>query len=102
MDVTPAFKTFEYFMKLLQRHRKDKIHYLLRAVNAKFVRAVVEIAYNLIKGDIPLSKLQIQRLKCNKNKIKFLINKRKSLEQKKELLCENPELLKYMLKIVLQ
>jgi len=101
MDVTPAFKNFEYFLRLVQRYRKDKIHFLLKAVDKKVVRAIVEIAYNLIKGDIPLSKFQITKLKCNKNKIKFLINKTKSLEQKRELLCENPELLKTMLKIVL-
>jgi len=101
MEATPAFKKYEYVLKIIQRHRQDKVHYLLKAVDKKVIKAIVEIAYNLIKGDIPLSKSQISKLRCNKATIKYLINKQKSLDQKREILCENPKLLRYMLKIVL-
>jgi len=101
MNSNPAYKNFEYFLKIIQKQKKDRIHHLLKGANKKVIKAIIEIAYNLLKGDIPLSNIQIRKLKCDKNKIQYLVNKKHSLENKRKVLYENPELVRHMLRIVL-
>lgn len=97
----PVYRKFEYFLRIIQKHRKDKIQFLLKAANDKVIKGIVEIAYNLLKGDIPLTKVQISKLRENKKIIKYLINKKVSLKKKRLALYENPDCVKVMLRIVL-
>jgi len=101
MNSDAAYKEFEHFLRVLCRHKKNTVSYLLQSANSRVIRSIIEIAYNLIKGDIPLTKNQLKLLKKEKKNIKFLISKKNTLEKKRHVMFENPQLVKTMLRIVL-
>lgn len=72
----------------------------MNVVSRKIIKAVIEIAYNLLKGDIPLTDSQIRYLKKDKPLLKYLIGKKNSLNKKRQLLINNPSLVKHMLNVV--
>jgi len=101
MGSTIGYIEFEYFLKLVKRQKECNISYLLKAANGRVIRSIVEIAYNLIKGDIPLTKIQIKQLKKDKKIVKYIISKRNTIERKRDVMYQNPKLVKTMLRIVL-
>lgn len=100
MNSVAAYKEFEHFLRLIYRSKEGVIPYLLRSADSKVIRSIIEIAYNLLKGDIPLTINQKKHLKKDKKIIKFIISKTNSLEKKRTVMCENPKLVKSMLRIV--
>lgn len=96
----PVFREFETFLKILHRQKSLSVPHFIRAASRKVVRAFIEIAYNLLKGDIPLTPNQIKYLKKDKDLLKFLIGKKKPLNKKRAILYENPSLVKHMLNVV--
>lgn len=101
MSTRPAYKEFEVFLRIIHAHKSPKIISLLQGANRKVIKSIIEIAYNLLKGNIPLTEYQIKQLRKDKKAIKFLISKKRSLTKKIDILCENPDLVRNMLRIVL-
>jgi len=101
MDADAAYKEFEHFLRIVCRHKKSTIPYLLKSVNGKVIKSIIEIAYNLIKGEIPLTRHELKQLRKDKKNIKFLISRKNTLEKKRHVMYQNPQLVKTMLRIVL-
>lgn len=100
MSPVARYKEFEYFLRLVCRHKQDTIPNLLKSANSDVIRSIVEIAYNIIKGDIPLSRNQIKLFTSEKKNIKYIISKTNTLKQKRLIMTQNPKLVKTMLKII--
>ena len=100
--VTPSYKEFEHVLKLINKSRPDVIPYLLKSISNKVVRSLIEIAYNLLRGNIPITDKQIIKLKKNKKELKILINKRNSINKKRKILQENTDLVQNMLRIMFE
>lgn len=62
--------------------RKD----ILAHSSPDFLQALCEIALNLLKGNIPLSGSQYQKLKRQKKIIRLLADKKTSLNRKRQVL----------------
>lgn len=100
MNPHAVYKEFEHFLRIVCRHKKNTIPYLLKSANSKVIKYIIEIAYNLIKGEIPLTKHQTKLLRKDKKNIKFLISTKNTLDRKKIVMYQNPQLVKTMLRIV--
>lgn len=96
----PGFMQYEHFLRTVLKHKKENISELLKAVNSKVVKSLIEIAYNLLKGSIPLNPKQINYFKKEKKIIKTLINRKNSINKNVLILQENPVLVKRMLNLV--
>jgi len=99
--VRAAYLEYEYFLRTVLNSRTENVSTLLKVVNNKVIHAVIEIAYNILKGFIPLNKVQIRYFKKEKLVIKSLIKKNKSVHKKLVLLQENPTIVKHILRSVL-
>lgn len=98
--MSPGYKEFEHFFRNLHKNKVINIPKILKAVNNKIIKILVEIAYNLIKGNIPLRPVDIRRLKKYKKVIKRLITKRLTLNTKRTILEHNSQLIKDMLNAI--
>jgi len=101
MNPDAVYKEFEQFLRLLCRHKNNTVSYLLKSANSRVIRSIIEIAYNLIKGQVPLTEKQVKLLRKEKKNIKFLISRKNTLEKKRHLMFQNPNLVKTMLRVVL-
>lgn len=97
---TPAYKDFEVLFKILKKARATTFTDLIRSINNKVIRALIEIAFNLLKGNIPISDREIAKLRKFKKQLKILINTTVSIRKKRKILLENISLIKTMLKII--
>lgn len=96
----PAYKEYETLLKLINKAGQTKFTELINSISNKVIRSIIEIAYNLLKGNIPINEKDIIRLRKYKKQLKLLISKRTSIKKKRKLLKENIKLVKYMFKIM--
>ena len=96
----PAYKEFEHFLKIIHSQKPANIPHLIKSTNNKVIKTIIEIAYNLLKGNIPILSKNIGRLKKDKKSIKRLITKRLSIGKKRQILVENPIMVKNILNVV--
>ena len=96
----PAYKEFEHFLKIIHSHKPGNIHHLIKSANNRVIKTIIEIAYNLLKGNIHIISKDIDRLKKDKKSIKRLISKRLPINKKRSILIENPKMLKNILSVV--
>lgn len=98
--MTPGYKEFEDFLRTVHRRKADNIQGLIKSASNKVLKSIIEIAYNLLKGSIPLKESDIKSLKQDKELIKSLIRKRVRLGKKRRIIEENPHMLKRMLNVI--
>lgn len=53
-----------------------------------FIQALCEIALNVLKGNVPLSKSQYSKLKTRKKVIRLLVDKRTGFKRKQQALAK--------------
>ena len=97
----PAYKEFEHYLRIIHKSKVESVYHILKAASNRVVKSIVEIAYNILKGDIAIKPIYIKRLKKDKQLIKELISKQSSLSEKRKLIESNPQLVKTMLSVVL-
>lgn len=68
--------------KLSTKRRKE----VLKAAPKEFIKAVSEGSFNILKGNVPLTKEKIRKLKRQKRNLKSLASKKTSVRVKKNLL----------------
>ena len=98
--MNPAYKEFDVFLKTIKRSKLSKTSSLFKAANDSVVNSLIEIAYNLLKGNIPLSESDIKNLRKHKVHITDLISRKISLKKKRNIILDNPLMLKVMLKVI--
>lgn len=98
--MSPSYTEFEDLLKLLYRRRPDKNVFILKALNNAVIKVIIEIAYNIIKGNVRISDKDLDKLKRDKTTIKRLIRKGVSFKAKRKLIEENPRLLRNMLRVI--
>lgn len=98
--MTPAYKEFEDFLRAVHKRKVVNIPNIIKAANNQVLKSIIEIAYNLLKGSIPLSQKDIDKLKKDKKNIKYLITKRVQLGKKRKVILDNPRMLKNMLSVI--
>lgn len=100
MMKSPSYTEYEELLKLLYRRRPDKNVFLLKAFSNNVIKVIIEIAYNIIKGNIYIKDKHLRKLIHDKASIKRLIRKNVSFKLKRKLIEENPQLLNNMLRVL--
>ena len=100
--MTPLYKKYEIFLRYITRVKPDTRKEFIRASSNEVIKAIVEIAFNILKGTISLTELDRRQLSVYKPVIKHLISKQLTLDEKRSILQENTKLLKKILDIVLR
>jgi len=72
----------------LQNSGLRKRKKLLKEVDAEVVKAIVECIYNVLFGDVDLTPEEFSKLKKEKQFMRDLVKKKKSVKKKKELLIQ--------------
>ena len=98
--VTPLYSEFEHILRTIYRARSDNLSGLVKAVNTAVIRSLVELAYNILRGNIPLTKTHVKTLKKYKKELHLLIAKNRSIKKKRITLEDNLPLIKIMLHVV--
>lgn len=96
----PSYKEYEDLLRILYRQKYKKNKVIIHGLNNSIIKAIIEIAYNILKGSIPIEHIHLSKLKRNKNEIKKLIKKGLSYDFKRRLLSENKSLLKDILHVI--
>lgn len=76
-------------LKLLVQASPQHRRAILNTASNDLVAAIVEIALNTLKGNIPLSQQQIKVLKGKRHAIKSLCDKRLPIKKKKQLVRQS-------------
>jgi len=72
----------------LQNAGKFKRIRLLKEADAEVVKAIAECVYNVLFGDVDLTPEEFSKLKREKQFMRDLVKKKKSVKKKKELLIQ--------------
>jgi hypothetical protein len=62
---------------------------IVKTCNSSFIKAIVDILYNIVKKNIKLQPLQRRKLNNHYDLIKALLNKSYSIEKKRKLLIKH-------------
>ena len=91
----------KYTILIIYLTRKiDNYKQLINSISSDVIKSLVEIAYNILKGSIHISRNQTLNLKANKQNLKILINKKVSIKVKRAILIDNHMLVKSMLNVI--
>ena len=85
----------------LVRTRQEDFPLKIRTIDKRTLKFIVECAFNILKGVIPLHGLILENARRNKHLYKQLTSKRKSLKDKHLLLERHPKFTKSILRTVL-
>lgn len=98
--MSPAYKEFEDFLKTIHKRPNHRVYDLIKCASNKVLKSIIEIAYNLLKGSIPITETDINNLRKHKKHIKTLVSKRVRLYKKRKIIEDNPRMLKHMLSVI--
>ena len=96
----PLYLEFEHILRKIYKADLENITHLVKSVNNNVVKALIEIAYNILKGDIPISPKQIIKLKKDKAFLHLLISRTVPVKKKRDILEKNQSLIKNMLAVL--
>lgn len=77
-----------YLQLLLKAHTKQRKS-LIEIANRDQIRILSEIVYNLLDGNIPITKLQKEKLRPYERKFLMLINETKGLKDLRHMWIKN-------------
>ena len=100
MSNVPQYIKHEHFFKSLQKAKSEVIPAWINSSSDNVIKSIVEIAFNILKGTVHLTERDLNRFTLQKDFFKKLTSQSVTLKSKRNLLAENPKLLKHMLKIV--
>ena len=84
--MSPRIKRNAVLLKALYHSTPQKRKDILAHASPDFLQALCEIAFNLLKGNIPLSPSQYKTLKRQKKIIRLLADKKIALKRKQLVL----------------
>ncbi len=73
-------------LKLLQKSSPTVVRHIIRNADRKLLNTLCECSLNILKGNVALSKPQLNRLKKYKSALRNLVNRKTSLKKKKDIL----------------
>ena len=91
----PIFRSF-------MQTKSEDLKYKLESADKQTIKFIVECAWNILKGTIPLTGKVLLQAKNQKYLYKQLVSRKKSLKYKKELLQNNPSFVKSIVRIILR
>ena len=98
----PLFlKNVDILKHILKIKGKGKSQVLMHA-NSGVIKSIGEIALNIVKGTIPLSTCEKDKLRYLKSDIKKLGSKNLSIKEKRNILVNNVKLVTLILKPLLE
>ena len=97
----PDLLKYKGMLKSMVRAKQSNLKELIAHSNNHVIRVISEIALNVIKGIIPLTKNEIENLRKWKPYIKKLISISLGVNKKREMLLKNTKLVKIILKPLL-
>ena len=99
MMYTPRFQGYIDTLRTLYTSRKPSVRAgILSEAGSGLVNAISEITLNIVKGVLPVSKRTLTKLRKWKSQVKDLASKKTSLKAKKQLLTDNRELIRIILR----
>jgi hypothetical protein len=94
--ISPELKNMQYFaklIKLLNKSKNEDREVILEHLNGNSINYLCEIIYNIIGGNVKLSKRQINKLRSelqhNKKCYRYLSKKGGNEERKRKLIKQN-------------
>lgn len=76
------------YLQVLAKCNPKQRQAILREADPKLIKAICECSLNVIKGNIPLSPSQKQKLKPHKTTLRSLADKNKSAKARKRLIVQ--------------
>ncbi len=102
MNPLPRFVKFLGVLRTLWKSSPEKRKDLIRHISSTVLKAVLEIALNILKGRVNLDARQLSTFKKHKKILKRLVSSKVSLATKKQLLADNPQLVSAIIQAVLK
>lgn len=96
-----TLKRADYLSLLGSTRQKKKRELLIDFASSKDIRAVLEIVYNLLYGDIPLSTIQRRTLRKYQSTLRQIVSRKASLQQKRQILKQDGGFLPTLIPIAL-
>lgn len=93
----PRFIKYLDILKSIYRSNPLKLEYVLQHLDPIVIKSIAEIALNILKGVIQLSPQRFKNLKKFRAYIKDLARKSISLNKKRAILANNPDLVNQLL-----
>ena len=70
--------------RLLYKAKPKVRKAILANADPSVIRSICECCYNVLKGNVPMSKSQKARLRRYKNTLRFMVDRSRGLQQKKK------------------
>lgn len=96
-----TLKRSDYLSLLGSTRQKKKRELLIDFASSKDIRAVLEIVYNLLYGNLPLSSAQRRTLRKYQSTLRQIVSKTASLKRKREILKQDGGFLPTLIPIAL-
>lgn len=100
--VEPGFLKHKNVLKTILNAKNNRRRELLEHVGNDVIKSISEVALNVIKGIIPMSPREKNFLRGWRNQLKLLSNKSPSLRQKRQVLLDHGNIVRLLLKSVLE
>ena len=94
----PMFVNNVKILKHILKAKGNLKSHLLTHTSSSVIKSIGEIALNILKGTIPLSDKEKEKLRVWKNDIKKLGLKKTSLKEKRDIVVNNKKVLPLILK----
>ena len=93
------FKTHLYTLKGLKRAKLSSLSQKLSILSKEQVKFLVECAFNILKGILPLTNKELSRAKKFKPVYQLLTKKTSTWKKRKEVLVQNPKFAKSLISV---
>ena len=84
--MSASLKKHAHLIKVLAQAKPQMCKAIVRAADKNLIICLCECAQNLLKGNVPLSKAQLKKLKRYRKEVQTLAQKRTSQSKRKEIL----------------
>ena len=97
----PLYSGYENYLAILARSNTRNITSLIQSADFKTVKVIVEILVNILKGIIQLKEKELEQFRPFKLIVNKLISTKTRLAGKKRILSDNPVLVKFAARVLL-
>ena len=84
--MSALLKKHAHLLKVLAHAKPQMCKAIVQAADKNLIICLCECAQNLLKGNVPLSKAQLKKLKQYRKEVRTLAQKRTSQSKRKEIL----------------
>ena len=96
------FRTLTSLLKKIKRVKLDQVVNVVERFSNSEVKAVEDLAFNILKGNIPLEGPLKEKAAANKDLYKQLTSKKSTIGQRRQILQDNPKFTRSLANIGLE